>query len=159
MKAWLLGAVLTAFAAELARQLAPSGRERSLVRLVGALLLALAILRPLASRPRRDQGLESPGEGWGAPEEAYQKDWMESLSAVIAEKTEAYIWDKANRLGLACQVAVTVSAGENGVPLPDTASILGPYSAALAGCMEEVGIPAEKQIWLEEEAWTEKSGG
>lgn len=48
MKQWLLGIVLTAFAGGLARQLAPSGREQAMVRLVGGLLLTLAILRPLA---------------------------------------------------------------------------------------------------------------
>ena len=82
------------------------------------------------------------------------------MTALIKEKTEAYIWDKANRLGLSCTVSVTAAAGESGIPLPDSAVIRGPYSEALARCIEEeVGIPAEKQIWLEEEAWTEKSGG
>ena len=161
MKTWLLGIILTAFAGELARQLAPSGREQALVRLTAGLLLALAVLRPLAALSRQRLDLELPvhWERWEAQEADYQKDWQEALSAVIAEKAEAYIWDKANQLGLDCQVTVTVKEGENGVPLPDTASILGEYNAALAGCMEEVGIPAEKQFWLEEIAWTEKSGG
>ena len=48
MKSWLLGIVLTSLAAGLARQLAPKGREQAVVRLVGGLLMALAILRPLA---------------------------------------------------------------------------------------------------------------
>lgn len=46
MRSWLLGIVLTSLAAGLARQLAPKGREQAMVRLVGGLLLALAILRP-----------------------------------------------------------------------------------------------------------------
>ena len=57
---------------------------------------------------------------------------------------------------------MTTAAGESGIPLPDTVTIRGPYSAALALCVEEeVGVPAEKTIWLEEEAWTEtkESGG
>jgi len=56
MRSWLLGIVLTSLAAGLARQLAPKGREQAMVRLVGGLLLALAILRPLAGG--RWEGLE-----------------------------------------------------------------------------------------------------
>ena len=55
MREWLLGIVLTAFAGGLARQLAPRGREQAMVRLVSGLLLALALLAPLA---------ELPGAAW-----------------------------------------------------------------------------------------------
>lgn len=167
MKQWLLGIVLTAFAGGLARQLAPRGREQAMVRLVSGLLLALALLAPLAELT----GAAWEGEALEAAafrqrtreqEALYRKNQQEVLAAIIAEKTEAYIWDKANRLGLACEVRVTTAAGESGIPLPDTVTIRGPYSAALALCVEEeVGVPAEKTIWLEEEAWTEtkESGG
>lgn len=47
-------------------------------------------------------------------------------------------------------MTVTCAETESGVPLPDTVTIAGPYSAALSAWLtEEVGIPAEKQIWLE----------
>ena len=82
---------------------------------------------------------------------------MAALSAIIAEKTSAYIWDKADRLGLSCTVEVTVSAGEDGIPLPDTVTITGAYHACLSALIEEeVGIPAGKQIWLEENVWSGK---
>ena len=88
---------------------------------------------------------------------AYQKNQQDTLSAIIAEKTQAYIWDKANQLGLACRAEVSVTAGEGGIPLPDRAVIYGPYSGELARCIEEeVGIPAEKLIWLEDEEWQER---
>ena len=159
MKQWLLGIVLTAFAGGLARQLAPSGREQAMVRLVGGLLLTLAILRPLAGLDWEGPALEAGSFQSRTAEQAeiYRKNQQEALAAIIAEKTGAYIWDKANQLGLACQVTVATAAGESGIPLPDTVTILGPYSPALAACIEkEVGLPAEKQIWLEETTWTEK---
>ena len=159
IKTWLLGIVLTAFAGELARQLAPGGKEQAFVRFAAGLLLVLAVLQPLASLPQRRLELERavPWEGWEAGEEDYQKDWQEALSSVIAEKTQAYIWDKANQLGLACRAEVSVAAGEGGIPLPDRAVIYGPYSGELARCIEEeVGIPAEKLIWLEDEEWQER---
>lgn len=160
MKAWLLGIVLTALAGSLARQIAPKGKEQAAVRLVSGLLLALAILRPLAGTDWA--GLELPAPPQGQAEEAaalYRKNQQQEFAAIIAAKTEAYICDKANQLGLDCTAAVTVAAGESGIPLPEAASIHGPYNAALAACIEEeVGIPAEKQIWLEEEAWQETKG-
>lgn len=159
MRSWLLGIVLTSLAAGLARQLAPKGREQAMVRLVGGLLLALAILRPLAGGNWEGLELETGGLTLQseALTDAYRKNQQEALSAIIAEKTEAYIWDKANQLGLVCTVTVTVSPGENGIPLPEGVAIRGTYSGELARWLEEeVGIPAEKQIWLEEEAWQKR---
>lgn len=159
MKSWLLGIVLTSLAGGLARQLAPQGREQGMVRLVCGLLLALAILRPLAGREweRLEMDLSDLSGQSSELAEAYRKNQQESLSAIIEEKTETYIWDKANQLGLACTVEVAAVTGGEGIPLPDSVVIQGPYSETLAGIIEEeVGIPAEKQIWLEEEAWQTK---
>ena len=59
VRQWLLGVVLTAFAAALARQLAPEGEESAAVRLVGGLLLILALLRPLAGAEWSSAALEA----------------------------------------------------------------------------------------------------
>lgn len=159
MRSWLLGIVLTSLAGGLARQLAPPGKEQAMVRLVSGLLLALAILRPLAGGSWEKPGWK-PSSLRQETEQAaaYRKNQQDQLSAIIAEKTEAYIWDKANQLGLACELTVTTAAGESGVPLPEAVTIRGPYSPELAKCIEEeVGIPAEKQIWLEEDTWRKES--
>lgn len=160
MRSWLLGIVLTAFASGLARQIAPQGREQAMVRLTGGLLLTLAILRPLAGMDWEGPALEAGAFQARTEEQAavYRKNQQQALSAIIEEKTEAYILDKAKQLGLACRVEVTAAAGESGVPLPDRVVIRGPYSQALAVCVEEeVGVPAEKTIWLEETEWTERT--
>jgi len=161
LRQWLMGVALTAFAGGLARQLAPKGREQSLVRLVCGLLLTLAILRPLAKLDWQDSmPAGAPLRERAADQaELYREAQQEALSAVIEEKAGAYIWDKANRLGLDCTVAVTAAPSESGIPLPDTVTIRGSYSAVLARWIEdEVGIPAGKQIWLEENAWTQTKG-
>lgn len=160
MRSWLLGIVLTSLASGLARQIAPQGKEQAMVRLVCGLLLALAILRPLAGRDWEHLELELDGLRIQETELAgdYRKNQQDALSNIIAEKIEAYIWDKANQLGLSCTVTVTVSPNESGVPLPESAVIRGAYNGELAACLEEeVGIPAEKQIWLEEESWQTKT--
>lgn len=158
LRTWLLGVILTAFAAGLARQIVPQGREQAMVRLAGGLLLTLALLRPLAALPWADLAVEAGSfrAQTREQEEEYRKNQQEAFSSIIEEKTETYIWDKASELGLACEVSVTAKAGESGVPLPWSATVAGPYSAALADWIEkEVAIPAERQIWLEESTWRE----
>lgn len=158
LRSWLLGIILTAFAGALARRITPPGKEQAMVRMVGALLLALALLKPLGSLPWTELSIEAGSFRGQAARQAdtYRQNQQEELSAIIAEKTEAYIWDKALALGLDCVISVSVSAGESGIPLPDAVTITGAYSDELASWIEEgVGIPAEKQIWLEASAWTE----
>lgn len=155
VKTWLLGIVLTAFAAGLARQMAPKGREQTMVRLVGGLLLTLVILRPLG---RIDwDAVALPAGNFSGQEQVQQRyeEQLSEFSTIIAEKTAAYIWDKAQALGLTCRVSVLVETGENGIPLPEQVTIHGAYSAELAVWLDEkVGLPADKQIWLEEDEWT-----
>lgn len=159
MRMWLLGIVLTALAGELARQVAPQGKEQAMVRLAGGLLLALAILRPLAGQDWEalELGKDMPDFQAEAQAEIYRKNQQNTLSAIIEEKTEAYIWDKASQLGLACRAEVTTAEGAGGIPFPNGAVLHGPYNQELARYIqEEVGIPAEKLIWLEDEEWQER---
>ena len=161
---WLTGVVLTAFAGSLARSLAPKGRGEAAVRLASGLLLALAVLQPLGSLAgaSADLGLADLTRDAQEQAERWRGENQAALSAIIEERCASYIWDKADRLGLACRVSVRCAPGEGGVPLPDTVTVAGPYSEALsAWIQEEVGIPAEKQIWLEEDTWSgneEKNG-
>ena len=75
------------------------------------------------------------------------------LASVIASRTEAYILDKAARLGLSLTVRVETETGAEGVPLPWAAEVSGPRSEELAAYMErELGIPRERQVWHETES-------
>ena len=153
VKRWLLGVVLTAFSGGLAGRIAPKGKEQTVVRLVSGLLLLLAILRPLGELAEVDF-LVPAGDFSAVSDPAETENQMEKFSAIIAEKTAAYIWDKAYGLGLDCRVTVTVKEGEVGIPLPYRVTVAGPYSAELAAWLDaQVGIPADRQIWLEEGEW------
>ena len=153
IKTWLLSIVLTAFASSLARQMAPKGRGQTMVRLAGGMLLLLAVVRPLS-------GLDLSMVSMPTSNFALQKsDWVQEqfseFSSIIAEKTAAYIWDKAQALGLNCRVSVSVEAGESGIPLPVAVTIRSAYHAGLSAWLDmELGLPADKQIWLEEDEWT-----
>lgn len=157
IRRWLLGVVLTSFAVGIAQQLLPKGREQAWMRLIGGLLLALALLRPLG-----DVLWEGPSISTGAwgtmmesQTEIYREQQQKELGAIIAEKLETYIWDKASEMGLEGEVSVSVRMQSSGVPLPDTVTIGTPFNPALSVWLEEVvGVPAEKQLWQEGNAWT-----
>lgn len=152
LRTWLLGVVLTAFAAGIAQKLVPKGREQAVVRLVSGLLLTIALLRPFSEISWDTVSIEAGNfrRQYQLQEERYRTDQHNTLCAIIAEKTEAYIWDKATGLGLSGEVSVQVTDRESGIPLPDMVWMNMPYHPTLSVWLEEVvGIPAEKQNWLE----------
>lgn len=157
---WLLGIVFVAFASGLAVELVPKGREQTIVRMVCGILAVLAILRPLGEIPW--EGVAASGIAFEQEirqqAEFYRYDQEKVLAAIIAERTESYIWDKANELGMECAVRVEVSSGGACVPLPDSVEIGAVYDPVLAEWIEEVvGIPAENQIWQEERVWEKRT--
>lgn len=160
LRSWLLGVVFTAFAAGLAIELVPKGREKGLVKMLCGALTALAMLRPLGAVQWEKNTVSAGNFTQQTQQQAdyYRSEQEKVLSAIIAERTESYIWDKATELGLECTVRVVVSAGESDVPLPEMVELNAVYDPVLAVWIEEVvGIPAEKQIWLEESAWGRKT--
>ncbi len=160
LRSWLLGVVFTAFATGLAVELIPKGRERALVKMICGMLMALAMLRPLGAVQWEKDTIPAGNFTRRTQQQAeyYRTEQEKTLSAIIAERTETYIWDKAREMGLECTVRVIVSVGESSVPLPETVELDAVYDPALAVWIEEVvGIPAEKQIWLEEYEWGRKT--
>ena len=152
LRRWLLGVILTSFAVGMAEQLVPKGRERALVRLVGGLMLTLALLRPMGDLVWEDRPISvgAWGENLQSQTAFHREQQQKELSSIIAEKLEAYIWDKAIEMGLDGNISVSIRVQPTGIPLPDTVSIGTPFDSTLAVWLEEVvGIPAEKQLWQE----------
>ena len=122
---------------------------RKLARFSGGLVLILCMLRPLGTAEPWELALDLDGlsADRAALEEQYRDVSGQSLAAVIAERTGAYIEDKADALGLA--VTAQVEARESGSTiLPYAAVLYGERSEALAALMEtELGIPRERQEW------------
>ncbi len=78
----------------------------------------------------------------------------EALQAIIKQKTEAYIWDKAQELGLAVAIDVTV-AEDASYPYPAAVRITGSFSEmqrqSLTRYIEEnLAIGKEQQTWTNE---------
>jgi len=152
IRTWLMGVVLTAFAAGLARQLSAGQREQRLISLAGGLLVLSAFLKPVAELPWEDASVAAGTFSRSAAEsvEGLRREQTDALAGIIEERTAAYICDKSRELGCEREVTVVTQPGESGLPLPWSVTLEGPFSQKLSDWIGlEAGIPAERQNWLE----------
>ena len=133
LQGWLLGLTAAALAVSLLTAMLPKGETiRRIAGLAGGLILLLAVVQPLL-RVR------------------WQAAYANSLSGDIADRTAAYISEKAASLGIDCRVQVEVRT-EDGLPLPYGASLDVERDQVLSDYMaQELGIPASRQSWQPEE--------
>lgn len=150
---WLTSVVVVTLLLSVAQSLVPEGGLKQAASFTGGLILLLTLLRPLLAI---DTGsLRMDFEDYGQAVRQRREELAENtqLAEVIAARTEAYIWDKADGLGLSVAVRVETMAGEDGVPLPWSAEVTGPWSQELETYMErELNIPRERQVWHEDES-------
>ena len=154
IRQWLTAVVLVTMLLSVAQTLVPEGTVRKITSFIGGLLLLVVMLQPLL---RTDLGsLRIHAEDYAAAIEERQAELEsaenEALAQGIAERTAAYISDKANTLGLVVTAKVRAEPGDGGVPVPWSAELVGPRSEALAAYIEdELGIPRGRQTWNEVE--------
>ena len=145
---WLTGITCAALVVALAEGLTPEGAVRRVGRLVGGLVLMLAIVQPLVgldyealSAALTDYRFETGGYG-----DALEFENERLMEVIISDQTGAYIQDKAAGLGLTVTAAVSCAVGEDGVPYPVSVVITGELTegeqAELARLIEgELAIP------------------
>lgn len=150
LRAWLLGIACAAMLLALAQAMTPAGTVRKVGQFMGGLVLLLMVVKPVLHMDFSSLA-RSVQENWAAPQEieAMANVNQSLLKTIIAERTGAYILDKAQALGVPCAAAtVTCTAGEDGMPYPTTVTLDAPYSAALARAIEaELAIPADHQTY------------
>jgi len=154
LRDWLLGVTAAALAVALAQALAPEGPVKRIGKLAGALVLLLAVLRPLV---RLDaEAMARAALAWEGPGVQAQVGAGEELmDELIAERAAAYIADKGEALGCRVTAQVTVSAGEDGWSVPWSAQIAGTWTerqrrALSRALAEDLEIPEERQTFREE---------
>ena len=154
LREWLTSIVVVTLLLSVAQMLVPEGSIRRVASFAGGLILLVALLRPVLGADLERLRLDLDGyerELQNAREELSSAGDTE-VAERIAERTAAYISDKADALGLEVTVRVETAPGEAGVSLPVKAEVTGPYSQELADFMtRELGIPAERQVWHERE--------
>lgn len=155
LRSYLAGIVTVTLLISLLRTLVPEGTLRQLTSFAGGLVLLAALAGPLLDLDGAD--LTGDLSRWREEVAQRQAELTQArekeLSARIAAETEAYISDKGEELGLSVTARVETRTGEDGVPVPWSADLTGRRSAALEACLaEDLGIPAERQVWHEREA-------
>jgi stage III sporulation protein AF len=152
VRSWLTSVVVVSLLLSVAQTLIPEGSLRKIASFTGGLVLLVTLLRPLLGMDlsRLDLDRSDYGAAIQARQEELEAAGEEALSSLIAERTEAYISDKGDTLGLSVTVQVTTKTGKDGVPVPVSAELWGQRSEQLAAYMEEeLGIPGERQVWHE----------
>lgn len=146
LREWLLGVAACAAAAALSRELAGEGAAKEAVRFAGGLLVLLALLAPLASAQLPEVTLSV--ENVQTQEAHYREVQHQALANDIAQRTQAYIEDKARGMGLSVRAEVTLT--QDAVPLPSRVLLHGTYSAALTQVLtQELGLEQGSVIWKE----------
>lgn len=153
IRQWLLGLTCAALVIAMAESLTPSGAVRKIGRLTGGLVLLVAMLRPLFSL---DEGAmtraltEYQLSLSSYSQELEQEDWN-LMKGIIEERSGAYIQDKAEHMGIDCQVVVEAEEGGDW-PVPQYVTVFGVLTqeqqAELSRTIEaDFAIPAERQYY------------
>ena len=158
VRSWLLSVITVSLLCAVADALMPPGAVKRVGRLVCGLVLLGAVLSPLA-------GLDLEGnqrwlEGYLASVRAREAELEETVNSqikvIIEQKCAAYIVDKAAQLGLTCRARVECALSEDGLYLPVRTEVDGSMTADVQGKLiriieSDLGVPAESQIYVEEE--------
>ncbi len=150
VRAWLTSVVAVTLFLAVAQAVIPEGGIRKIAGFTGGLVLLAALLQPVLQMDLCSLRLDFDDYAAeiGERQAELSAEGQTALTALIAERTEAYISDKAAGLGLDVTVRVRTEPGEDGTPIPAAAEVSGPRSEELAAYMEqELGIPQERQVW------------
>lgn len=153
LRTYLIGLVAAAILTGIVTQLmGDKGTQGAMIKLISGLFLVFTVIAPISNIDL--SGLRDFSADFSeAGEEAAligEDITRESLAAVIKQRSEAYILDKAAGLDVELEVDVTVS--DDKMPVPSAVLIRGkvsPYAKARLQSIivQNLGIDKEKQIW------------
>ncbi|OUO40015.1 stage III sporulation protein AF [Flavonifractor sp. An306] len=153
IRQWLLGITCVALVAALAESLTPPGAVRKVGRLTGGLVLLIAMLHPLMAldQDALTRALTEYRLELSTYSDELEEENRSLMKGIIEERSNAYIQDKAEEMGIQCQISVEV--GEEGDwPVPESVTVFGSLSeeqqAELTQAIEvDFAIPAERQSY------------
>ena len=153
IRQWLLGITCAALVAALVESLTPPGAVRKVGRLTGGLVLLIAMLHPLMAldQDALTRALTEYRLELSTYSDELEEENRSLMKGIIEERSNAYIQDKAEEMGIQCQISVEV--GEEGDwPVPESVTVFGSLSeeqqAELTQAIEvDFAIPAERQSY------------
>lgn len=153
IRQWLLGITCVALVLAIAESLTPEGAIRKVGRLTGGLVLLIAMIQPLLSL---DEGaLTRALTEYHFSMDSYSQDLEEEnwnlMKDIIEERSSAYIQDKAESMGIDCQVLVE-AVDEGDWPVPESVTVFGDLTedqqARLTRAIEtDFAIPTDRQYY------------
>lgn len=151
MKSYILSVVAAAVICAAVRGvLSEKTGNGQLVKLLCGIFLAVTILHPLVTISF--QGISGYFDGMTEDAQSWTNEGKsaarEQMDAIIKSEVQAYILDKAKRMGL--DITATVELNENGVPCGVTLrGEASPYAKeVMSAFMEDnLGIAEENQKW------------
>ena len=154
LKEWLLGITCAAMIVALAETLTPAGAGRKVVKLAGGLLLMFVVLQPFLQLDETaiTDIFAEYRSGLTTYDDTLVQVNENFMETIIVEQTGAYILDKANGLGIACQVTVETMADEMGNPIPYSITVEGEIAEENRVILTEqitadLAIPVERQYY------------
>lgn len=160
LRSWIIGICAGALVCSVARAIAPKGGSGNAVRLACGFMTVALLIGPMKNFDFEEYALrlgEIRADGGEYADEAISSGG-EHIKAVIEQRCEAYILDKATELGVE-NVSVAVSA-----KITDGGKYPYPYSVELGGEADgeqrkrlssfiegELGVPDERQYWSGED--------
>jgi stage III sporulation protein AF len=154
MRQWITSITCAAILTAVLQAFLPQNGLGKAGRLVGSLVLMIATIQPLVSLDydALAQSWAEIGQTEAGDTASLEQSNRGVLKRIIEQQTAAYILDKAEELGVDCQVEVTYAWDENGTAYPSQASITSSAAQAeleqLADWMEtELGIPRSCQMY------------
>lgn len=155
LRDWLLGVLAASLLTAVALAMMPDGPVRSVGRLLGGLLLFLAVVRPVLGF---DYGaLQDILAGYTAELEETGQALVETqeqlTESIIAQGTDAYIQDKTAELALDCRVEVTWDwSGDAPVPAQVTVTgdlTPGERETLTQAFCKDLGLEPEQVVYQE----------
>lgn len=155
IKNWILGVTCAAMLVAVAESLMPSGTVKKIGKLTGGVVLLLAVIQPLMGLDFESLSMaltESRESMHVLSEEEASAVSADLMKSIIADKTGAYILDKANSMGISCTVDVECKVGEGNIPYPVSVTVMGRLTDtqrdALTRDIEaNLAIPADRQLY------------
>ena len=153
IRQWLMGVTCAALVIAMAESLTPSGTIRKIGRLTGGLVLLIAMLGPLLSLDQ--ETLTRALTEYRLSLDDYSQELAQEdrslMKGIIEERSGAYIQDKAEEMGIDCQVAVETDE-EGDWPVPEYVTVFGVLTAEEQSRLTreieaDFAIPAERQYY------------
>ncbi|WP_251447634.1 hypothetical protein [Vermiculatibacterium agrestimuris] len=151
VREWLLGVTAAALAVALAQALTPEGAVKKVGRLVGGMVLLLAVAKPLLSL--EPGTLAVTAGAW--EQEAAARTGEDVMKTLIEEKTSAYIVDKGGALGMECTAQTQAEDDGSGWTVPWQVTVRGTWNESQRQALSdliarELDIPPERQSFQKE---------